>query len=147
MNEEKHSLKITSKIWSSARFVAAFTFAQLPLTNTHAKVSINPRGLNCDIIYIYVHSFCMREVKAPASLLIWADSPEPSLRTGVVSTLVRFLCIVLVVPKFGLCSMTLALPYHTYLSVTSLISCIDSCCADKRCLISQQLSLSDQRGM
>ena len=54
MNEEKHSLKITSKIWSSERYVAAFTYAPVPLTNTN--VSINPRGLNCGM-RVHLHPY------------------------------------------------------------------------------------------
>ena len=45
--------------------------------------------------YIYIHTLCLQEVKALASLLICAISLERSLLTGAVSTEISCTCIYL----------------------------------------------------
>ena len=59
-------------------------YAQKPLLNAYADVSSRVRA------FIYIHTLCMREAKALASLRIFisADSPRLSLFADRISTVI-----------------------------------------------------------
>ena len=67
------------------------TYAQMLLINTLADAFIRSRCLMIEWlvwVIIYIHSLYMRVVKSLVSLCICADSPEPSMLSNAISTII-----------------------------------------------------------
>ena len=59
-------------------------YAHKPPLNVHAGVSSGNIGWIIIWVFIYIHTLCMRAVKAMARMRICAGSPEPSLLANMI---------------------------------------------------------------
>ena len=80
------------------------SYAQKPPLHVPAGVSSANNGLIIFWVFIYIHTLCMRAVKAMARMRICAGSPEPSLLGYMICAKISWACpIVLHLCLVSLC--------------------------------------------